>query len=72
MGTSITLSNVFEAMGIMVIGTIIAITIVTLVMIGLHRFFKNDPSEKNKVAQSEKLQQEQDENHEVSTQSKTL
>jgi Tfp pilus assembly protein PilV len=45
MGTSITLNNVFEAMGIMLIGTVIAVIIVTLVMLGLYRFFKNDTSE---------------------------
>lgn len=70
MGTSITLSNVFEAMGIMLIGTIIAVTIVTLVMLGLYRFFKNDPSEKNKISQSQKHEQETE--HEAPTQSKSL
>jgi hypothetical protein len=70
MGTSITLSNVFEAIGIMLIGSIIAVTIVTLVMLGLYRFFKNDPTEKNKTSKSK--QQEQEAEHETSIQSKSL
>ena len=60
MGTSITLNNVFEAMGIMVIGTIIAVTIVTLVMLGLYRFFKNDASEKTTHQQTELQETEAD------------
>lgn len=45
MGTSITLDNVFEAILIMLLGTVIAVSVVTLVMIGLYRFFKHsDPT----------------------------
>ncbi|SFR49912.1 hypothetical protein [Thiomicrospira sp. ALE5] len=49
MGTNITLSHVFEAMGIMLLGSVIAISIVTSVILGLYWFFKNDAREKERV-----------------------
>jgi len=46
MGTSITLDNVVEAILIMLFGTVVAVTLVTLVMIGLYRFFKHSDQTK--------------------------
>lgn len=46
MGTSITLSHVFDALGIMLLLTLVAVSIVSLVIYGLYLAFRNDSNEK--------------------------